>query len=50
MKSKLLHDRGVRETVEPFLTSGAFWDIFHLMYELESQLKLLLSLGKNQFV
>jgi ABC-type multidrug transport system fused ATPase/permease subunit len=49
-KTQLLHDKQVRETVEPFLTSGTFWDIFHLMYELESQLKLLLSLVFNSIV
>jgi ABC-type multidrug transport system fused ATPase/permease subunit len=49
-KTKLLHDKPVRETVEPFLTSGTFWDIFQLMYELESQLKLLLSLVFNAIV
>ncbi|MBI3435806.1 MAG: AAA family ATPase [Proteobacteria bacterium] len=49
-QAKLLHDRNAREKVEPFLTSTTFYDIFQLMYELETQLKLLLTLIFNSIV
>lgn len=47
---KLLHNRNAREQVEPFLTGETFYTIFHLMYEIESQLKLLLGLIFNSLV
>ena len=48
--TKLLPDKGAREQVEPFLTGTTFYDIFQLMYELETQLKLLLTLVFNSIV
>ncbi len=47
---KLLHDKHAREQTEPFLTGETFYAIFHLMYEVESQLKLLLGLVFNAIV
>jgi len=49
-QTKLLHDKNAREQVEPFLTGTTFYDIFQLMYELETQLKLLLALVFNSIV
>ena len=49
-QTKLLHDRHAREQVEPFLTGETFHSIFRLMYEAESQLKLLLALIFNAIV
>ncbi len=49
-QTKLLHDRHAREQVEPFLTGETFHSIFKLMYEVESQLKLLLGLIFNAIV
>jgi hypothetical protein len=46
----LLGDRHAREQVEPFLTSEAFHTIYKLMYEVEGQLKVLLSLIFNAIV
>jgi len=48
--TKLLPDKNSREQVEPFLTGTTFYDIFQLMYELETQLKLLLALIFNSIV
>src|SRR5262245_15950339 len=48
--TKLLPDKAAREQVEPFLTGTTFYDIFQLMYELETQLKLLLTLVFNSIV
>lgn len=49
-QTRLLHDRPAREQVEPFLTGETFHSIFKLMYEVESQLKLLLGLIFNAIV
>lgn len=49
-QTKLLHDRQAREQVEPFLTGETFHTLFRLMYEVESQLKLILSLTFNALV
>lgn len=49
-ETRLLHDRHAREQVEPFLTGETFHSIFKLMYEVESQLKLLLGLIFNSIV
>lgn len=49
-QTRLLHDRHAREQVEPFLTGEAFHSIFKLMYEVESQMKLLLGLIFNAIV
>ena len=46
----LLGDRHAREQVEPFLTSETFHTIYKLMYEVEGQLKVLLSLIFNAIV
>jgi ABC-type bacteriocin/lantibiotic exporter with double-glycine peptidase domain len=46
----LLGDRHAREQVEPFLTSETFHTIYKLMYEVEGQLKMLLSLIFNAIV
>ncbi|HEX4556906.1 MAG TPA: hypothetical protein VH249_23150, partial [Xanthobacteraceae bacterium] len=48
--TRLLADKSAREQVEPFLTSTTFYNIFNIMYELESQLKLLLGLVFNAAV
>jgi hypothetical protein len=48
--TRLLADKAAREQVEPFLTSTTFVNIFNMMYELESQLKLLLGLVFNATV
>jgi ABC-type bacteriocin/lantibiotic exporter with double-glycine peptidase domain len=48
--TRLLSDKVAREQVEPFLTSTTFTNIFNIMYELESQLKLLLGLLFNAAV
>ena len=48
--TKLLPDKAAREQVEPFLTGTTFYDIFQLMYELETQLKTLLALVFNSIV
>ena len=47
---RLLHNRQAREQVEPFLTGETFYTIFHLVYEIEGQLKLLLGLIFNSLV
>jgi ABC-type bacteriocin/lantibiotic exporter with double-glycine peptidase domain len=48
--TKLLADKNARDQVEPFLTGTTFYDIFQLMYEVETQLKLLLALVFNSLV
>jgi ABC-type bacteriocin/lantibiotic exporter with double-glycine peptidase domain len=48
--TKLLADKSARDQVEPFLTGTTFYDIFQLMYEVETQLKLLLALFFNSLV
>jgi ABC-type bacteriocin/lantibiotic exporter with double-glycine peptidase domain len=49
-QNKLLHDKPMREQVEPFLTSETFHIFFELMYELESDLKLFFGLVFNALV
>lgn len=46
----LLGDRHAREQIEPFLTGETFHTIYKLMYEVEGQLKVLLSLIFNALV
>ena len=46
-ETRLLNDKAMREQVEPFLTGETFYIFFHLMYELEGDLKLLLGLVFN---
>jgi ABC-type multidrug transport system fused ATPase/permease subunit len=48
--TRLLNDKAMREQVEPFLTGETFYIFFHLMYELEGDLKLLLGLMFNSIV
>src|SRR5262249_18317505 len=48
--TRLLHERGTREQVEPFLTGETFHVFFESVYELEYQLKLLLGLIFNVIV
>jgi ABC-type protease/lipase transport system fused ATPase/permease subunit len=49
-ETRLLNDKPMREQVEPFLTGETFYIFFHLMYELEGDLKLLLGLLFNSVV
>ncbi|MGB8337321.1 MAG: hypothetical protein WCD07_11615 [Burkholderiales bacterium] len=49
-QNKLLHEKSVRERVEPFLTSETFHIFFELMYELEADLKLFFGLAFNALV
>jgi len=48
--TRLLAEKAAREQVEPFLTGTTFLNIFNMMYELESQLKLLLGIVFNALV
>src|SRR5262249_25291226 len=49
-ETKLLNEKGTRETVEPFLTGETFHIFFQLVYELETDSKLLLHLLPNVLV
>jgi hypothetical protein len=49
-KTKLLGDKGARERVEPFLTGETFHVYFHLLYEIEGNLRILLALTLNVIV
>lgn len=49
-ETRLLTERETRERVEPFLTGEAFYVYFHLLYEIEGDLRLLLSLIFNVIV
>jgi ABC-type protease/lipase transport system fused ATPase/permease subunit len=49
-KTKLLGDKDARERVEPFLTGETFYVYFHLLYEVEGDLRILLSLILNAIV
>lgn len=49
-QTKLLHEKGTREIVEPFLTGETFHIFFQLVYELEADLKLALHLLFNTAV
>ena len=49
-KTKLLGDKDARERVEPFLTGETFYIYFHLLYEMEGDLRILLALVLNVIV
>ena len=49
-KTKLLGDKDARERVEPFLTGETFHVYFHLLYEIEGNLRILLALTLNVIV
>jgi ABC-type multidrug transport system fused ATPase/permease subunit len=49
-KAKLLADKDARERVEPFLTGESFYVYFHLLYEIEGDLRILLALILNAIV
>jgi ABC-type bacteriocin/lantibiotic exporter with double-glycine peptidase domain len=49
-QTRSLGDKDSRERVEPFLTGEAFYVYFHLLYEIEGDLRLLLGLIFNVFV
>ena len=49
-QTKSLTDKEVRERVEPFLTGETFYVYFHLLYEIEGDLRLLLGLIFNVIV
>jgi ABC-type protease/lipase transport system fused ATPase/permease subunit len=49
-KTKLLGDKDARERVEPFLTGETFEVYFHLIYEIEGDLRILLALILNVIV
>jgi ABC-type multidrug transport system fused ATPase/permease subunit len=49
-ETRLLHEKGTREIVEPFLTGETFHIFFQLVYELEADLKLAFHLLFNTAV
>ena len=49
-QTKALGDKDQRERVEPFLTGETFYVYFHLLYEIEGDLRLLLGLVFNVIV
>jgi ABC-type bacteriocin/lantibiotic exporter with double-glycine peptidase domain len=49
-KTQLLGDKDAREQVEPFLTGETFYVYFHLLYEIEGDLRILLALVLNVIV
>jgi len=49
-ETKLLGDKEARERVEPFLTGETFEVYFHLIYEIEGDLRILLALVLNVIV
>ena len=49
-KTQLLGDKDARERVEPFLTGETFEVYFHLIYEIEGDLRILLALVLNVIV
>ena len=49
-KTKLLGDKDARERIEPFLTGETFYVYFHLLYEIEGDLRILLALILNVIV
>ena len=49
-KTQLLGDKDARERVEPFLTGETFYVYFHLLYEIEGDLRILLALILNVIV
>ena len=48
--TQLLGDKDARERVEPFLTGETFEVYFHLIYEIEGDLRILLALVLNVIV
>src|SRR4029079_8557727 len=46
-KTKMLRDKAAREPGEPFLTGETFYVYFHLLYEIEGDLRILLALMLN---
>ena len=46
-QTKSLGDKDIRERVEPFLTGETFYVYFHLLYEVEGDLRILLALLLN---
>jgi hypothetical protein len=49
-ETRLLGDKEARERVEPFLTGETFYVYFHLLYEIEGDLRILLGLILNVIV
>ena len=49
-QTKALTEKAVRERVEPFLTGETFYVYFHLLFEIEGDLRLLLGLIFNVIV
>src|SRR6185503_12838626 len=49
-KTKLLGDKEARDRIEPFLTGETFYVYFHLLYEIEGDLRILLALILNVIV
>ena len=49
-KTKLLSDKEARDQVEPFLTGETFYVYFHLLYEIEGDLRILLAIVFNAIV
>jgi ABC-type protease/lipase transport system fused ATPase/permease subunit len=49
-RTKLLGDKDARERVEPFLTGETFEVYFHLIYEIEGDLRILLAVVLNVIV
>ena len=49
-KTQLLGDKPARDQVEPFLTGETFYVYFHLLYEIEGDLRILLALILNVIV
>jgi ABC-type multidrug transport system fused ATPase/permease subunit len=49
-KTKLLGDKDARERIEPFLTGETFEVYFHLIYEIEGDLRILLAIVLNVIV
>src|SRR5215204_2091351 len=49
-KTKLLGDKEARDRVEPFLTGETFYVYFHLLYEIEGDVRILLALLLNVIV
>jgi len=47
---KLLNEKSTRERIEPFLTGEAFYAIFNMMYEVQSQIHLFLGLVFNSLI
>jgi ABC-type multidrug transport system fused ATPase/permease subunit len=50
IETKLLGEKETRERVEPFLTGETFYVYFHLLYEIEGDLRIILALILNVIV